>query len=390
MTMKVEFFWRIPTHGDGRTVTSNAWTRGDWHKPGPGNIAPGQAGGADAFGFIDYMAAVARATEMAGFDGALVPSAIVSDEPLMVAAALARETRTLRMMTAFQPGFIAPAYAAKMGATLQRITGGRLEWNIITGGSPAAQRAYGDIQPHDERYARTGEWLDVVRGMWRGGRFDHAGKFYTVENGALTPPLLNARMPGVYFSGASDAALEVAARHADVYLMWIEPLDATRALVAKLNAMAAVHGRAPRYGVRVDIWARATEAEAWEEARKLWAAYDPAAPKKLAGMNSASGAESAGAQRQAALRPADARAFEDYLIGPNLWAGLGAIRPGPTIGIFGSYDQVADRLVDYVRAGATDFILAANPHLEEVLRAGEEVLPRVRARLAASGIAAAA
>ncbi len=382
--MTVEFFWRIPTHGDGRTVTSNAWTRGDWHAPHAGNLAPGMVGGApDAFGFIDYMAQVAHAVEMAGFEGALVPSAIVSDEPLMVAAALARETRTLRMMTAFQPGFIAPAYAAKMGATLQRISNGRLEWNIITGGSPAAQRAYGDTQPHDERYARTGEWLDVVRGLWKGGRFDHHGRFYTVENGALTPPLLNARMPGVYFSGSSDAALEVAARHADVYLIWIEPIEQTRAAVARINAMAAVHGRKPRFGVRVDLWARPTEAQAWEEARQLWQAYDPNAPKKLSGMNSASGAESAGAMRQAALRPADAKDFEDYIIGPNLWAGLGVIRPGPTIGIFGSYDQVADRLMDYVDAGVTDFILAANPHLEEALRVGEAVLPRVRARIAA-------
>ena len=389
--MKIEFFWRIPTHGDGRTVTSNAWSRGDWHKAGPGNLAPGMIDGApDAFAFIDYMAAVARIAEMSGFDGALVPSAIVSDEPLMVAAALARETRTLRMMTAFQPGFIAPAYAAKMGATLQRILGGRLEWNIITGGSPAAQLAYGDVQPHDERYARTGEWLDVVRGMWQGGRFDHEGKFYTVKNGALTPPLLNARMPGVYFSGASEPALQVAARHADVYLMWIEPIEATKALVARLNTMAAAHGRKPRYGVRVDIFARPTEKEAWDEAKRLWNDYDPNAPKKLGGMNSASGSESAGAVRQAALRPSDAKSFDDYIIGPNLWAGLGVIRPGPTIGIFGSYDQVADRLMDYINAGATDFILAANPHLEEALQVGEKVLPRVRARLAQAGISAAA
>jgi alkanesulfonate monooxygenase len=83
------------------------------------------------------------------------------------------------------------------------------------------------------------------------------------------------------------------------------------------------------------------------------------------------------------LRPSDAKRFEDYMIGPNLWAGLGMIRPGPTIGIFGSYQQVAERLNDYIEAGIDHFILAANPHLEEAYRVGEEVLPLIRRQSAA-------
>ncbi|MFT8245557.1 LLM class flavin-dependent oxidoreductase [Roseomonas sp. BN140053] len=384
--MQAEFFWRIPMHGDGRTVFSAQWNRGDWKPEKPNSIAHG---GADGFTYFDYAAQVARAVELAGFDGALIPTDLTGDEPLAMAAALARETRRLRMMTAFQPGFLSPAYAAKMSATIQRISGNRLDWNIITGGSAPAQRAYGDTLPHDERYARTGEWLEVIAGLWAGAPFSHSGKLYQVEGGGLTRPLNATRKPGVYFSGASEAALEVAARQADYYMMWAEPLADMRASMERLNGMAAVHGRTMRYGLRIDLFARETEEAAWAEARRLWDTVDPDAPRKPNPMTSAGGADSVGAQRQAALRAA-ASTFDDYVIGPNLWAGLGAVRAGPTVGIFGSYQQVADRLMDYVEAGFGNFILAANPHLEEALRIGEEVLPRVRQRLGEAAVPRAA
>ena len=378
----VEFFWRIPTHGDGRSVSSASWNRGDWKPSAPGFVAPGiRNGQPDGYGYIDYMAQVAKSCEIAGFDGALVPTSFISEEPLMVAAALARETRTLRFMTAFQPAFITPAYAAKMGATLQRISNDRLEWNIITGGSAPAQRAYGDSLPHDDRYARTGEWLDVLAGYWGGAPFNHQGALYDIENGGLAAPLVNTRKPGIYFSGSSDAALQVAAKHADYYLMWLEPLEDMQAHMQRLNQMSAAYGRRPGYGLRVDIFARETEEEAWAEARRLWDAFDFSQPRKANPMTSVGGGDSVGAQRQAAIRNNTTGGFDDYRIGPNLWSGLGIVRPGPTIGIFGSYEQVADRLLDYIRAGFGTFILAANPHLEEALRVGEEVLPRVRARL---------
>jgi alkanesulfonate monooxygenase len=380
--MSVEFFWRIPTHGDGRLPGSKNWNRGDWKPTKASSIAPGPQGGvAGSFGYIDYMAQVAKACEIAGFDGVLVPSSLPSDEPLIVAAALARETRTLRFMTAFQPGFITPAYAAKMSATLQRVSNNRLEWNIITGGSAPAQRAYGDMTPHDARYARTGEWLDVIEGMWRGAPFNHKGELYEMEGGGLTAPHLATRKPGIYFSGASEAALAVAAKHADFYLMWMEPMEAMQAQMDRLDTLAAAYGRKPRYGVRVDLFARETEQEAWDEGRRLWEAEDRSKPLKGNPMASVSGADSVGAQRQAAIRTGVSMNFDDYVIGPNLWSGLGLLRPGPTIGIFGDYDQVAMRLAEYVEAGFDHFILAANPHLEEAIRIGEEVLPRVRAIL---------
>jgi alkanesulfonate monooxygenase len=380
--MTVDFFWRLPTHGDGRSVKASQYSRGDLvPSPRQHRFTPGQSNGApDGFAYIDHLAQIAKAAEHNGFYGALVPTGLEGEEPWVVSAALARETKKLRFMPAFQANFIHPTYAARMGASLQRVTGDRLEWNIITGGSVQAQKAYGDFTPHDERYSRTGEFLDVVKGLWQGKPYSHKGPLYQIENGTIGPVLAQERFPGIYFSGASDAALTVAAEHADVYLMWLEPLDAVRDSIRRLNELAASRGRKIRYGVRVDLWARETEAEAWADARKLWDSLDANSPLFAQPMSSSKGGDSVGAQRQAALRPAHAKRFEDLVIGPNLWAGLGLVRPGPTVGIFGNYAQVAERLNDYIEAGIDTFILAGNPHLEEAYRVGEEVLPLLQER----------
>jgi alkanesulfonate monooxygenase len=378
--MTVEIFWRIPTHGDGRSVALAGWNRGDWNGAGPHHIAPRDS--RDPATYYDYLSQVARAAEISGFDGALVPSAWNSEEPFLLSILLAQQTRTFRLMPAFQPAFLEPVYAAKMAATFQRISGGRLEWNVITGGSAPAQKAYGDFLEHDARYERTGEFLDVIAALWGGKPVKHDGKFYKVENDGLAKPLAGVRKPGVYFSGASEAALDVAAKHADVYLMWLEPIDATRKIIARIDDLASRHGRKPRYGIRVDVFARETEAEAWSEARRLWENLETNAAKLGQHLTSSKGGDSVGALRQAALRPGDAKRFEDYILGPNMWAGLGLVRPGPTVGLFGSYQQVAERLNEYIEAGVDHFILAANPHLEEAYRVGEEVLPLIRKRWA--------
>jgi alkanesulfonate monooxygenase len=379
--MAVEFFWRIPTQGDGRSVGMAGWNRGDWTTSTPRHIAPDfRREVKDQSSYYDYLAQVARAAELSGFDGALVPSAWNSEEPFLLSILLAQQTTSFRLLPAFQPAFMEPVYAAKMAATFQRISKGRLEWNVISGGSPAAQKAHGDFLPHDERYDRTGEFLDVIAALWSGKPVRHYGKFYQVENEGLAAPLSGVRKPGIYFSGASDAGLAVAAKHADVYLMWLEPLDAVRKSIERLDALASAYERRPRYGIRVDIFARETEAEAWADARRLWDGLESSAAHLGRHLTSSKGGDSVGAERQAALRPSGAKRFEDYIISPNLWAGLGLIRPGPTIGIFGSYQQVAERLNEYIEAGVDHFILAANPHLEEAYRVGEEVLPLLRSR----------
>ncbi len=371
--MSTEFFWRLPLGTDGQQLSTDLHDRGSF-TAGPGHIAPGRRrnGEPDGFTYIDYIAQVAKAAELAGFEGALLPT---GPEPWMVAAALARETRRIRFLVAFQATWTLPAYAAQQAAILQHLSHGRLDWNIITGGNPASQRAQGDYLDHDQRYRRTGEFLDIIKGLWEQEQFSYEGQVYRLENGSLAPELRQERKPGVYFSGFSEPALDVAARHADVYLNWAEPLDKLKPHLQRVRERATREGREVRFGLRVDLFARETEEAAWRDLRRQFDAVGNRGSSEASAF--ASGSDSVGAARQAAYHQHVDR-FEDLIIGPNLWAGFAKAKPGPTVGLVGSHENVAERLAEYRDAGFSTFILASNPHLEEALRIGQEVLPLVQ------------
>ena len=382
--MTIDIFWRIPTHGEPSSHRSRKPWRGDWF-PGNDNLSkPGLGGGEDGTTYIDYLAEIARAAEISGFQGGLIPSFPSTDEPWVISAFLARETKTFRFMIPFQPGFLNPVVAARKTASLQRATGGRALYNIITGGGGPQQLWWGDSVPHDDRYTRTTEFLDVVRGVWRGGPFSYQGKFYQVEEAGLPDPLSQEEFPEIYFSGSSDAALASASKHADYYLSWLEPFDALRDKFKRVKDRTDALGRKIKTAVRVDILARPTEEEAWEEIRKGFANVDPAALARFQGTGEPS--ESVGAARQRDFRPTTINSYKDLITEPNIFSGFSLLRGGQTQGIVGSYEQVAERLDDLVQLGADSFILASTPHLEEAYRVGEEVLPLVRGRPSGSAV----
>ena len=382
--MTIDIFWRIPTHGEPSSHRSRKPWHGDWF-PGNDNLTkPGLGGGEDGTTYIDYLAEIARAAEISGFQGGLIPSFPSTDEPWVISAFLARETKTFRFMIPFQPGFLNPVVAARQTASLQRATGGRALYNIITGGGGPQQLWWGDSVPHDDRYTRTTEFLDVVRGVWRGGPFSYQGKFYQVEEAGLPDPLSQEEFPEIYFSGSSDAALASASKHADYYLSWLEPFDALRDKFKRVKDRTDALGRKIKTAVRVDILARPTEEEAWEEIRKGFANVDPAALARFQGTGEPS--ESVGAARQRDFRPTTINSYKDLITEPNIFSGFSLLRGGQTQGIVGSYEQVAERLDDLVQLGADAFILASTPHLEEAYRVGEEVLPLVRGRPSGSAV----
>ncbi len=382
--MTIDIFWRIPTHGEPSSHRSRKPWRGDWF-PGNDNLTkPGLGGGEDGTTYIDYLAEIARAAEISGFQGGLIPSFPSTDEPWVISSFLARETKTFRFMIPFQPGFLNPVVAARKTASLQRATGGRALYNIITGGGGPQQLWWGDSVPHDDRYTRTTEFLDVVRGVWRGGPFSYQGKFYQVEDAGLPDPLSQEEFPEIYFSGSSDAALASASKHADYYLSWLEPFDALRDKFKRVKERTDALGRKIKTAVRVDILARPTAEEAWEEIRKGFANVDPAALARFQGTGEPS--ESVGAARQRDFRPTTINSYKDLITEPNIFSGFGLLRGGQTQGIVGSYEQVAQRLDDLVQLGADSFILASTPHLEEAYRVGEEVLPLVRGRPSGSAV----
>lgn len=374
--MTVDIFWRLPTHGEPSSHRSKAPYRDDLF---PGHVGQQTSELPPDYSYIDYLAEIARAAEISGFQGGLIPSFPMTDEPWVISSVLARETKTFRFMIPFQPGFLNPVVAARMTASLHRATGGRALYNVITGGGGPSQLWWGDVVGHDDRYARTTEFLDVLRGIWQGGPFTYNGEFYRVEDGGLPDPLSNEPFPEIYFSGSSDAALASASKHADFYLTWLEPFAQIKEKFRRVRERTAALGRQIRCAIRVDILARPTEEEAWEEVRRGFDAVDKSALQRFLAAESG---DSVGAQRQRAARPKTLNSYKDLISDPNVWTGFSLLRGGQTQGIVGSYENVAARLDELVELGADAFILASTPHLEEAYRVGEEVLPLVRGHAA--------
>jgi alkanesulfonate monooxygenase len=374
--MTIDFHWRLPTHGCHSSVRRGNYDRGDWSPSSPENLAPGldRVGEDDGYRYIDHLAQIAKAAESAGFQGGLIPSFPNTDDPWVISSLLARETKTFRFMIAFQPGFGNPVHTAHASASLQRATGGRLLFNIITGGGGPAQLWWGDSFAHDDRYGRTDEWLDVFKGVWSsrsGSGFTYKGRFFDVEDGGLPQLLAAEEFPEMWFSGSSDAALKVASNHADYYLSWLEPYDQLFDKFARVKEKTAALGRQQKCAIRVDLVARKTEEEAWRDIRHGFENVSDETRARWRGQAT----DSVGASRQAALRPTEATRWDDLIVGQNLWGGFNLLRGGPALGIVGSYDQCAAQLDTLIQGGADGFILAGTPHLEEAYRVGEEVLP---------------
>jgi alkanesulfonate monooxygenase len=351
----MRFHWFLPTTGDGHDVRS-AITTTDTFRPAPRKAT------------LAYLAQVARAAEQAGFEAALTPVGAGCPDPWIVCTALTQHTERLKMLVAFRTGYTLPTLLAQQAQAFQEISGGRLLLNVVTGGDPVEQRAYGDFLGHDARYARTDEFLEVLRRAWEGVPFNHQGEHYRVEGGGLATKLDPA--PPLYFGGASPAAERVAARHADVVLMWGEPPAAVAERIARLRALSDDR---LRYGLRVHIIARDTSAEAWAEADRLLAGMDPeriaAAQRRLARF------DSVGQRRMVDLHAAGTT--RDLEVHPGLWAGVGLVREGAGTALVGSYEEVVALMRDYVSAGVEEFVLSGWPHLEEAYRVGEQVIPRL-------------
>ncbi|EPJ8758675.1 MAG: LLM class flavin-dependent oxidoreductase [Pseudomonas putida] len=382
--MSIEFFTRLPLHGETQFLPGDPRNRGDWHAGGPSTGAVSGFAVGDHFTYIDYLGQIARAAEINGFGGALMVNAPTGEEPWTVCSLLARETRTLKFVTAFQPYHYTPWVAVQQAATYQRATGNRLVWNIINGGSDAIQRQVGDFEDHDQRYARATEFMDVVRGYWHNEQFHYEGTYYRAEGGGLRGPLKKAELPLICTAGSSVAAREFAAKHADFYLMRAEHPDEIAALITDIRARALKWGRTDiRFGLSIDVIARDTEAAALAEAKRF---FDEGVAKGTVKARAA----------HAGLRTArklsyehgysdqdEQQAFDDFFIHPNVWTGFGYIGVPPGCALVGSYANVVARIREYHSIGVDLFFLAGYPHLEEAYRIGEHILPHFRAQRAA-------
>ncbi|GAA0359158.1 LLM class flavin-dependent oxidoreductase [Microbispora corallina] len=364
----MRFHWFLPTTGDSRAIVGggHGLHRGHGHPTASVYRPPS----------IDYLGQIARSAEQLGFEAVLTPTGTFCEDAWLVTAALTQVTTRLKFLVAFRPGFLSPTLAAQMAATYQRISGGRLLLNVVTGGEATEQKRFGDHLSKDERYARTDEFLTVVRGAWD-GPFDFAGEHYQVE-GAMVAERPSP-VPELYFGGSSPAAGPVAARHVNVYLTWGEPPSQVAAKLGWIRELAAAEGRTLRFGIRLHVITRDTSQEAWAEADRLLDRIDPediASARTILGRS-----ESVGQQRMLALhegfRGGRARDLE---IHPGLWAGVGLVRGGAGTALVGSHAEVADLVEEYASLGIEEFVLSGYPHLEEAYWFGEGVLPELRRR----------
>jgi alkanesulfonate monooxygenase len=247
--------------------------------------------------------------------------------------------------------------------------------NVVTGGESAEQRAYGDFLDKEQRYERTGEFLDIVTRLWRGETATAAGKHLRVEGAELAR--LPEPVPDIYVGGSSPAAGPVAARYADVYLTWGEPPRAVGTKLRWIEELAAKEGRtSPRFGIRLHVITRDTADEAWRVANRLIERVDDATVRKV--QEGLAKSESEGQRRMRDLHRGGDR--NDLTIAPNLWAGIGLVRGGAGTALVGSHAEVADRIEEYASLGISEFVLSGYPHLEEAYWFGEGVLPELQRR----------
>jgi len=334
---------------------------------------------------VDHIEAVAKAHEYVGFDRVLIAFNSTSAESILIGQHIANVTQRLKLMIAHRPGFTAPTLAARQLATLDQISRGRVAVHIITGGNDTELAQDGDHLTKDERYARTSEYLDIVRQEWTSAApFDYTGNHYRVDRGFGDIRPYNPSSIPVYFGGASDAAITVAGKHADVYALWGETYDQVRELISRVRAAAAPFGRTPSFSLSLRPVLAHTEDEAWAKADRILAQAIALREHGGSGrsphnarQNRIDGAIPA---NEGSRRLLDAAA-KGQRLDKCLWTGLAALTgaQGNSTGLVGTPDQVADAMLDYYDLGITTFLIRGFDPLVDAIQYGRELLPRVRA-----------
>ena len=344
-----DIFWFLPSSGDTRYLGTSDTGR-----------APS----------LDYLRDIAVTADRLGYDGLLIPTGASCQDPWVVAASLIHATQRIKLLVALRTSVSGPTVAARQAATLDQALGGRLLLNVVPGGDAAELAADGAFFSHDGRYENADEFLTIWRRLLSGEVVDFAGKHIRVEGARNYHPPVQKPYPPLYFGGSSDAAHDLAAKHVDAYLTWGEPPAQVAEKIADVRARAARHNRTLRYGLRLHVIVRETEAETWAEADRLISRLTDA--DIAAAQAGYAKMDSVGQARMAALHGGRR---DRLVVAPNLWAGVGLVRGGAGTALVGAPEQVAERLREYQALGVDTFVLSGYPHLEESLRFAELVFP---------------
>lgn len=347
MMTNTHFYWFAPTSGDGEFL---------------GTETP------QIEANLENITQVAQAAEDAGFEGILIPTGVPYLDSWMVGSAIVHTTKKIRPLVAFRPGFISPTVASKIAATLDQFSDGRLLVNIVTGGSQTELAQDGDYTEHGKRYERTAEFLNIIKKTWQEDAVTHKGEFFETTEAKLIPKLKQKDGIPVYFGGSSEAAKDIAAQYADVFLQWGEPVAQIKAQIEDVKQRAAQLNRHVEYGIRLHIVVRDTEEEAWAAANRIISKIDQKTQSAIQTIKATS--DSTAQQRMTEIAESTER-FDKYS-----WTGIGKVRKGAGTAIVGTPAQVQEALQDYIDVGISHFVLSGFPHADEATRFGKDVLPR--------------
>lgn len=353
----MQIFWFIPTHGDSRYLGTTEGARA---------LSP------------EYLRQIAVAADSLGYEGVLIPTGRSCEDPWVVASSLIPATTRLKFLVAVRPGLHQPALAARMASTFDRLSGGRLLINLVTGGDQIELEGDGLFQDHPTRYAQATEfihiWREILARSHQGETLDYQGQHLQVKGAKLLFPPLQKPHPPVYFGGSSAVAHELAAQYTEAYLTWGEPPAEVAKKIADVREKAARHGREVKFGIRLHVIVRETDAQAWQAAEDLIRYVDDDTVARAQAVFARMDSE--GQRRMAALHAGGAkRTRADLEISPNLWAGVGLVRGGAGTALVGDPHTLAARIEEYAALGIERFVLSGYPHLEEAYRFAELVFP---------------
>jgi alkanesulfonate monooxygenase len=316
---------------------------------------------------LDAQADFCRRAVAAGIDSLLVDFGFAKPDPILLSAALGLRVEDITFIVAYRSGLMSPVTFVQQLNTLSALIGGRFSLNIVAGHSPDEQHAYGDFLDHDRRYERTDEFLAVCHAFWRGERdVTFSGQHYRIEKGNLNTPFVSARRhPEIYIAGNSEPARRLALARGTCWMR----LGDTAENVAR--EAAGVLDRGIEVGLRMSMIARPTRGEAVAAARELIARLGPGASERTG--------EGGFIRRSDSVSMNDlyCRAEQEWLA-PTLWAGAVRTHGAAAIALVGSPEEIAAAILEYKRAGVSQFIFSGWPKVESMEFFGREILPLVR------------
>lgn len=350
---EIEYGWYLPTHGDATRLNDPAAA-----------IPPTP----------ELMHRVVRAAEDAGFSYLLIPVGATCWEAYMAGAFVTERSSNIRPLIAARPGFVNPVMAAKMIATFDVMSGGRISINLIAGQADKEVQGEGVMHTKEQRYALMREETDIMKRLWtQSGGLDFNGVFHTLRGARCVPKPVQKPYPKFYLGGGSEDAAEMSAEHSDVHLFWGDLPETIAKNVVELNARAQKYDRRGplAFGMRLQVICRENEDEAWAWAHQLISNTNEADRDLL---------KARVATSEANRRVQELAAKHGDRAGDNLWTGMTRVRPGAGVAVVGDPEKVAHQFQQFIDAGCTSFCLSGYLHDEEAERFGRLVRPLLDAR----------